>query len=146
MKKLENIKNAFLIGVCILAALLSAFYPFDEKTAETIASASDFYGQTNEQRLSFFRSNGINTESEPCEITEVLIPLEFTATYAKYEALQKSQGFSLEEHKGKRASRYSYNVKDKTDTVAELLVIDKKIIAAALVSLTENGSFSKIIT
>ncbi len=146
MKKLENIKNAFLIGICILAALLSAFYPFEEKSAQTIAAASDFYGQTNEQRLSFFYSNGINTESEPCEITEILIPLEFTALYAKYEALQKSQGFSLEEYKGRRARRYTYLVKDKKDTVAELLVSDGKIVAAALLKLSENGSFSKIIS
>ena len=146
MKKLENIKNAFLIGVCILAALLSAFYPFDEKTAQTMTSVSDLYGQTNEQRLAFFVSNGVEVEGEPCEITEVIIPLEFNAIYAKYEALQKSQGLSLEQYKGRRVYRYTYLVKNKKDSVAELLIADEKIVAAALVSLSQNGNFSKIIS
>lgn len=146
MKKLENIKNAFLIGVCIVAALLSAFYPFEEKAVQTMGQSSDFYGETNEQRLTFFSANGINVASEPSEITEVLIPLEFTAVYQKYEALQKAQGLSLEGYKGKRVRRYSYPLSDKKDTLAELLVSDGKIIAAALVDLSENGSFEKIIS
>ena len=146
MKKLENIKNAFLIGVCIVAALLSAFYPFEEKAVQTAGAVSDFYGETNEQRLEFLRSNGINAESEPCEITEVLIPLEFTAIYAKYEALQKSQGFSLEEYKGRRVRRYSYLIKDKKSELAELLIADGKIVGAALLDLKEKGNFSKIIS
>lgn len=146
MKKLEKIKNAFLIGVCIAAALLSAIYPFEEKSAQTVAPAPDFYGETNEQRLAFLRSNGVNIEDEPSEIVEVIIPLEFTALYAKYEALQKSQGLSLEEYKGRRARRYTYLVKNKKDCVAELLVVDKKIVAAALVPLSQNGNFDKIIS
>lgn len=146
MKKLENIKNAFLIGVCIVAALLSAFYPFEEKAMQTMGKTSSFYGGTNEQRLAFFSANGLSVESEPSEITEVLIPLEFTAVYQKYEALQKSQGLSLEEYKGKRVRRYSYRLADKKDVLAELLVSDGKIAAAALVNLSENGSFEKIIS
>ncbi|MBQ8868927.1 MAG: DUF4830 domain-containing protein [Oscillospiraceae bacterium] len=146
MKKLENIKNAFLIGVCIVAALLSAFYPFEEKAAQTMGQTSNLYGETNEQRLGFLSSNGISVESEPSEITEVLIPLEFTAVYQKYEALQKVQGFSLEEYKGQKLRRYSYRLADKKDTLAELLVSNGKIVAAALVDLSENGCFEKIIS
>ncbi len=146
MKKLENIKNVFLIGVCIVAALLSAFYPFEEKSAQTMVQTSDFYGETNEQRLTFLRSCGVNAENEPSEITEVLVPLEFTAVYQKYEALQKAQGLSLEEYKGQKVRRYSYRLADKKDFLAELLVSDGQIVAAALVNLSKDGGFDKIIS
>ena len=146
MKKLENIKNAFLIGVCIVAALLSAFYPFEETAVQTMGQASDFYGETNEQRLAFFSANGLSVESEPSGITEVLVPTEFTAVYQKYQALQKAQGLSIEEYKGQRVRRYSYHLADKKDTLADLLIYDGKIVAASLVDLSENGSFEKIIS
>lgn len=146
MKKLEKIKNAFIIGVCIVAALLSAFFPFEDKAVQTSGGASEFYAKTNEQRLEFLRSFGINTEAEPEEINEVLIPTDFTATYQKYEALQKSQGLSLEGYKGERVKRYSYRLKDKKDAIAELLVSDGKIVGAAVVNLSQNGAFDKIIS
>lgn len=146
MKRLENIKNAFLIGVCIVAALLSAFYPFEEKAVQTMGQSSPLYAETNDQRLEFFSANGLSVENEPNEITEVLVPIEFTAVYQKYEALQKAQGFSLEEYKGQRVRRYSYRLTDRKDTLAELLVSDGKIVAAALVNLSEDGGFDKIIS
>lgn len=145
MKKLENLKNAFLIGVCILAAILSAFYPFEDKVVQTAGSLQTLDGKTSEQRLAFFASNDVSVESEPSEISDVLIPSEFTATYQRYEALQKAQGLSLEEYKGEKVKRYSYHLKDNKNALAELLVFEGKIVAAAIVDLSENGAFSKII-
>ncbi len=75
---------------------------------------------------------------------KITIPSEFSQTYEEYNALQKSMGFDLRQFMGKRATLYTYTVKnyEKTsgDVRASLIVCDKKIIAADLY-LYEQGGF-----
>jgi hypothetical protein len=56
----------------------------------------------------------------------------------------KKQGLSLENYKGETVRKYSYEVKGE-NALAELLVFNGKIVACAVLSLSEDGGFSQII-
>lgn len=150
IKKQRKHKNAVLIAVCMVAAFASALLPFNGKSVETSANISNLSAATNGQRISFLSSYGWECEEEPCEVVDVLIPTEFSGIYQKYEALQKNQGFSLEELRGTRVKRYSYKVLNPPagcdSALAELLVKDGKVVAGAICRTDKDGEFEKIIT
>ncbi|MBE6789401.1 MAG: DUF4830 domain-containing protein [Ruminococcaceae bacterium] len=149
IKTEKNYKNAVLIAVCLLAGLATALLPLRENSTPASAKVADLFASDNAQRVAFIKSNGWQCEKEPFEITEILIPTEFTSIYHSYEALQKSQGLSLEAYRGKRAVRYSYKIKNnssKTDAVAELVVIDEKIVACAVLNTEKNIDYIKLIS
>ena len=141
----KHLNNVVLIAVCLTAMLVTRLIPRNEQTAPTIAGAHSLSAGTNEQRLAFLTYYGIDCENEPFEIREVVVPLEFTAAFQKYEALQKRQGLSLEDYKGESVRKYCYKIKDK-NAVAELLVQDGNIVACAVLALDGKGGFSQIIT
>jgi hypothetical protein len=141
-KKYTN--DALLIAVCILAIIVTKAMPRKAETTETVANLPSLAAATNSQRLEFLRGYKVDCESEPCEIRDVVIPLEFNATFLKYEAVLKKQGLSLENYKGETVRKYSYELKGES-ALAELLVHNDKIVACAVLSLSEGGGFSRII-
>jgi hypothetical protein len=53
----------------------------------------------------YLNSLGWETEKEPLEIKEIVIPREFTGVYADYIDLQKSQGYTIDQYGGLEATR-----------------------------------------
>ena len=79
---------------------------------------------------------------EPVEIKEVIIPKEFDDTYEQYNTIQKSQGFDLSRYQGKTAKRYTYavtNYPNRQGVLANLLVVDEKVVGGDLCSSEPNG-------
>ncbi len=105
---------------------------------------------TNEDRINYIRSCGLEVEENPMSQMEVTIPQKFDTIYIGYNQIQKSQGFNLEKYKGKEVTKYSYAVKTEeaqsngVSTVASLLVYEGKIIGADLCS-RELGGFLKAL-
>ncbi len=97
----------------------------------------------NEVRVQFLDGLGWQVSAEPLEIEEVVIPLEFDATYDKYNKLQIEQGFDLSDYMGQRVKRYTYavyNYPGEKDTVrANLLISDGKLIAGDVSSVKLDG-------
>ena len=93
-----------------------------------------FDGETQEQRINFLASLGLEADPESERAKEVVIPEEFDEIFENYNALQKKAGFDLENFKGKTVKKYTYKIlnypsAEKDDIIlSDLLVFDGKII------------------
>lgn len=67
-------------------------------------------GETNEERIAFFRQFSYEVCESPLEVKEIVIPEEFDETYTQYNELQKKQGLDLSDYKGVRVKSWSYEI------------------------------------
>ena len=97
----------------------------------------------NQARVDFLTGLGWQVSSEPTEVQEVVIPLEFDPVYQNYNQLQKEQGFDLSRYAGYRVKRYSYEVFNHPSgeeyVQANLLVYEKKLVGGDICSLQLDG-------
>jgi len=97
----------------------------------------------NEARVAYLQSLGWQVSEEPVKTQQVNIPEQMNDTLAKYNDIQMQQGFDLNEHLGKTAMRYVYEVTNYSNTTgdvfATLLIRDGKLIAADLTSWDADG-------
>ena len=98
---------------------------------------------TNDGRVAFLAQYGWDVNADPVQTMTVRIPEKDSETFSRYNELQKSQGFDLTEHAGKKATRYVYeilNYPDATEPVyATLLVCDGKIIGGDVTNSAPEG-------
>ncbi len=150
MKTKMSVKYSYavVIAVFFVASFAAAFSSKYHKNVQTQASVS-FRAENNAQRIAFLNSYNIKTEEEPFSICDVIIPSSFDAIYQKFEAVQNAQGLSLKEYKGQKLQRYSYLLSKgengNSNTVAELFVYEKNIVACALYDLKNTKGFDIII-
>lgn len=130
------------LGLIFLSGLF-VFFATRVSGDDVKVSKAEVKLASNEQRISYLKTFGWSVSEEALEICEVAIPTEFNDVYLGYNKLQKAQGFNLEEYKGKRAKRFTYEVKNypnqESDVRANLLVYENKIIAGDICSLKLDG-------
>ena len=141
-------KRKFLTGLLIAAGVIallvflrskadaSGSTPPEEQTAPNEAS-------TNEARLAFLRSFGWEVADAPVETQEVRIPETFNDVFTRYNELQQSQGYDLEQYAGKSVKRYVYqllNHPDGADHYATLLIYKNQIIGGDITGTGNGGS------
>lgn len=99
--------------------------------------------KTNAERVSFLESLGWEVDPEPVAVSEVVIPMEFSDVYQKFNELQIEQGYDLAEHLGEKATIYAYRVRNYEgydgSVVAELYVAGQRIIGGDIHSLALGG-------
>ncbi len=85
-----------------------------ESTAYVSADGNEtisFKGiKTEEDRLEFIHSFGIEVDPVPIEEYKTKVPKNFDAVYNEYNIIQKAQGLNLEKYKGKKITRYTYKM------------------------------------
>lgn len=105
--------------------------------------AAKGHAKTAEERTAFITQFGWDVQAEPVEVTEVIIPEEFDDVYARYNELQKQQGYDLEKYKGKRCKRYTYEVLNYPDTKQEvhisLMVLGDRVVGGDVSSTALDG-------
>ncbi len=146
--KMSSVKKVLLV-VCLTASVLFGFSFLtgsDSVFTDGRTTSSDretHYAPTNEERVKFLSAFGWETSGEPTEITEVIIPSEFSETYEKYNEIQLSQGLDLRKYKNKRIKRYSYEVKNYPGEIANiranLLIYDGMIVGGDVCSIELGG-------
>ncbi|MBR5155199.1 MAG: DUF4830 domain-containing protein [Clostridia bacterium] len=99
---------------------------------------------TNRMIVDYVGNLGWVINPSPAEISHLTIPDEFDMVYETYNAVQKKSGFDLTEFKGKKVTRYTYQVQnhvesDKSDVYLGILVYEKRIIAGDISSTDMNG-------
>jgi len=96
---------------------------------------------TNDGRVKFLTDFGWEVAATPTESGQVKVPDVSTEVFARYNALQKNQGYDLSQYAGKTVMRYVYKVKNypnATDPVfATLLVYKDQVIGG---DVTDTGA------
>lgn len=106
-------KKKIAAGV-ILAAVIAAAVAFAAVSGAETPVAGDaavnYSANDAAERVAFISQFGWQTEPDPQEVSEVIIPAEFDEAFGKYNEIQKAQNLDLELYKGMRAKRWTYNV------------------------------------
>lgn len=100
-------------------------------------------GKSEEDRMKYIESYGVQVNGEPHQVVEVMIPQEFEGPYQAYNDLQKKQGFDLTKQKGKLCKQWTYMVEKPSSKdgkcVVNILVLEGKIIGADITNLSTGA-------
>ena len=135
-----NFKKIAIILAAAVGLILAIILLFGGKSEDTptAATVSD-----NDSRVKFLTDMGWDVSASPVESGQVRLPQEQTEVYARYNALQKSQGYDLSQYGGKTVMRYVYkinNFPDATEPVyATLLVYKNQIIGGDITNTAAKG-------
>lgn len=126
---------ALIVLICILANRDDSPAPSPQDRPVNVA--------TNDARVEYLTTLGWEVAVSPVETQQVRIPTEVSQVFERYNALQQSQGFDLNQYAGKTVSRYVYKVENypnATDPVyATLLVYDDQVVGADITDTSANG-------
>lgn len=141
--KVKIAMTAFAAALAVAALVLVASR---EKPAVSDGAIS-LKASNAEERAAFLSQFGWEIDEDPAEVAEVLIPAEFDNGYEKYNAIQKAQELDLLPYAGKRAKRWTYNIKNYPGyegregvVQANILVYEGAVIGGDICS-TEQGGF-----
>ncbi|MBE6704007.1 MAG: DUF4830 domain-containing protein [Ruminococcaceae bacterium] len=162
--KVQKLKAVALSILC--AAVLGTALTFmlgNGSSGEDLAAAAvsgrniRFDGiKTDEDMTSFISSLGIEVKLPAIKSTKVDLPRVFDAVYAKYNDIQKQQGFDLSKYCGKTLDRYTWEMTNyptptatteegKTNTEAPKVYLTlfryKDKIVGGDISSRDNGGF-----
>ena len=133
-----DIKKLLLILGIIAAAIIGIIAIFGGGSTQTAAPISD-----NDARVKFLTDLGWQVSASPTQSGQVKIPTESGDVFSRYNDLQKSQGYDLNQYAGKTVMRYVYKVNnypDATDPVyATVLVYKNKIIGGDITNTAPGG-------
>lgn len=104
---------------------------------------------TNRMIVEYAGNLGWQVNPSPVEISHLTIPQDFDAVFETYNALQKKSGFDLAEFKGKRVTRYTYEVQNHIHSSDSrvflgIIVYESRIIAGEISSTDINGFMHSI--
>ena len=129
---------AAIAGV-IVALILLLQGPSEEPTVQTAAPNYS----ANDHRIQFLTDFGWEVSNAPTESQQVRIPEESTEVFDRYNALQKSQGYDLNNYAGKTAMRYVYKINNYPNAsepvYATLLVYKDQIIGGDITNTAADG-------
>ncbi|MBR2742470.1 MAG: DUF4830 domain-containing protein [Clostridia bacterium] len=124
----------FFAAACAIAAVFMLILSHQGCESAPAADArAEFDGASNNDgRVFYLESLGLTVTPDPVETSEVEIPDEFGDVYARYNEIQKTAGFDLEQYRGESCMRYTYHVHnfDEADSevYANLLVFEGRVI------------------
>ncbi len=133
-------------GICTAVSRVQ-LKKLNVQTVESKSDTINYKAGNNKERLSFISQFGWEVESEPDEVSEIIIPQEFDDVYNNYNEIQLQQKCDLRDYCGKRVKRWTYIIKNypgytETDTCVRinLLIYDGMVIGGD-VSSTELSGF-----
>lgn len=129
--------GAILIAAVLLIVLLAS-------GGGSSAAGNTPAGGTNDERVAFLATYGWSVNAEPKEAQKVRIPdTADNEVFARYNELQKSQGFDLTLCKGKEVMRYVYEILNYPEATApvyaSVLVYDGHIIGGDVTNSAPDG-------
>ena len=136
-----NIKKVLLALAAVAALIVALVMLLGGKDTDpaAVTTMSD-----NGNRVQFLQDQGWEVTTSPKEASQVRIPEEQTPVYARYNELQKTQGYDLSEYAGKNVMRYVYEVNNYPGTdqpvYATLLVYKNRIIGGDITDTAAKGA------
>lgn len=136
---------ALVIAVIAIIAAVVVVAGKSEKPAAT-DSQINIKAENAQQRAAFLSQFGWEFMPDPVEVTEVIVPSDFSKGYTEYAEMNKAAGFDLEPYKGLRAKRWTYEIlnypgyENKTGYIrANILVYEGTVIGGDICSLEQGG-------
>lgn len=137
--------KGILLVLLVLIVIAAGFFLMKAKKA---ADSDKLFAMSgNAERVEFLNRQGYIVKPDPVRREDVVVPSEFNQAYQSYVDMQTAQGLDLAEHKGDKATLFSYavlNYPEYSENVfADLLVADDKLIACQLKYEDEENGFVK---
>lgn len=131
-------------AVVLIAAVLVIVLLVTGRGGDKAPSADAPAGATNDERVAFLATYGWSVNAEPKEMQKVRIPENSdNKVFARYNELQRSQGFDLSAYGGKEAMRYVYEILNYPEAAspvyASVLVYDGRIIGGDITNTAPEG-------
>ncbi|MBE6799448.1 MAG: DUF4830 domain-containing protein [Ruminococcaceae bacterium] len=126
--------------LCLAVVLAAVVFRFEKGSSQATGNVSvtDSFSVAD-----YVASFGVLTDAESLVIDEVIIPNEFNEVYESYNAVQKQQGFNLEEYKGCTLIRYTLKVNNYSDkskeVFVEVMTYKQKVVAADIYCTDADG-------
>lgn len=135
-------KSKLIAGGVLIVALLILIVLLAGSGGDTPSAAPK--GTTNDERVAYLATFGWSVNAEPKEAQKVKIPESAeNKVFARYNDLQKSQGFDLTNFAGKEAMRYVYEILNypnaKAPVYASVLVYEGCIIGGSITDSAPDG-------
>ena len=142
--KVKWILAGVVVLVCLAILVLATFLNIrGEEWAMASGQKYSLSAADSEDHLTFLRQFGWEVDPEPLEVSEVVIPEEFSEVYEAYNAIQKSQGLDLSKYAGKACKKWGYQVtnypQSGENVRATLLILDGKVIGGDISSAALDG-------
>ena len=130
-------------GVILLAAILLIIL-LAAADGSNAPSDKAPIGETNDDRVAYLATFGWSVNAEPTQTQKVKIPdTAENKVFARYNDLQKSQGFDLTDYAGKEVMRYVYEILNYPDAsapvYASVLVCDGHVIGGDITNSAPDG-------
>ena len=136
-------RKLFIAAAALLAAIAALILLGGKDAQPTVSMTTPAAADTNEARVKFLADLGWEVTTSPAEATEVRIPRNDDEVFARYNELQKSQGYDLTKYAGKKVMRYVYKINNYPDAkepvYATLLVYKDRIIGGDITDTTPGG-------
>ncbi len=136
----------FAFVALALVLVVGAVIYGDTGSVFAVSNATEInYGgiKTNEERIAFINSFGVEVKSDPAEEQSFKMPKNFDRVITGYNEVQKKQGLSLEKYSGKKVTRYTYEVTNynATDGVVyvNLFIWRDRVIACDICSASPDA-------
>ena len=143
-------RKLIIAAAAVIAAIVLLMTLGGGKTEPTAAMTTAPAADTNDARVKFLTELGWEVTPSPAEASQVQIPKGEDPIFARYNELQKSQGYDLTKYAGKQVMRYVYQVNNypgaKEPVYATVLVYKDRIIGGDITDTTPGGKvqgFSK---
>ncbi len=107
----------------------------------SVCATGPLNASTNQERVLFIKSLGIEVDDTKCSSKEVIIPNNFSDVYEEYNKIQKQAGFNLSDYKGTLVTVYQYPVKDLSNNIIVSLMVHNGIIIGGDISSTSFRGF-----
>ena len=124
--------------VAVIAGLILLFSGGDSTQTGSTGVAN------NDARVAFLKSFGWDVTTSPVESGQVRIPESGNDVFARYNELQKSQGYDLSAYAGKTVMRYVYQINNFPDATAPvyatLLVYKNQVIGGDVTDTSPQGA------
>ena len=139
-----DFKKIAIVGIALIAAIVALILIFTGgKDAQSTAAPTV---SSNDARVDFLEGYGWDVAASPMESGQVRIPEVTTDVYARYNDLQKSQGYDLTPYAGKTVMRYVYKINNypgaSDPVLATVLVYKNQIIGGDVTDTSAQGVVS----
>ena len=140
-------KRKLIIAAAAVIAAIVMLLTLGGGASEPTASMSTApAADTNDARVKFLTDFGWEVTPSPTESSQVKIPKGEDPVFARYNELQKSQGYDLSKYAGKQIMRYVYKINNypgaKEPVYATVLVYKDQIIGGDITDTTPGGKIT----